>query len=157
MYKVATETQGCMDAIRSITICKSFVDTINSIEYSMSRLPFLMKLSFSKWSDIRQLSTKSSKLQLNITPCKSRLFHDSKYALPTVEFSIARTTLQSTSSGGTSWALWEIKDVVTEAIDLLIRNLMRPITEFRNQLRVIHGNLQAVFLLSHGKRNTRRS
>ncbi|XP_025407548.1 heterogeneous nuclear ribonucleoprotein L-like [Sipha flava] len=162
MHKVVTDALGSMDAIRSITIlpkkrpdakCSTGLIEMKSnelavktilllnhmpFESSKSRFPFLTKLSFSKWSDIRQQSTGSSKLLLSIAPCIRRSFHNSEHASPTVELAVARTTQQTTSPGGISWTLWEIRDVVTEAIDRGTGNLVRPTETFQDQLRVTH-------------------
>jgi hypothetical protein len=111
---------------------------INYLLLIESRFPFLTKLNFSKWSDIRQQSTGSSKLQLSIKPCIPKSLQNSQYVSPRVEFTVERTTLQMTSPGGTSWTLWEIRDVVTEAIDHVTENHVRPTKTFRGQLHLTH-------------------
>jgi hypothetical protein len=111
---------------------------INYLLLIESRFPFLTKLSFSKWSDIRQQSTGSSKLLLSIAPCIRRSFYNSEHASSTVELAVARTTQQTTSPGGISWTLWEIRDVVTEAIDRDTGNLVQLTETFQDQLRVTH-------------------
>lgn len=104
-----------------------------------SKLPFLTKLSFSKWSDIRQQSTGSSNLLLSsVTPCMSRLLHNSECAVSKAEFPVARTTQQMTSPGGIPWTLWELKDFVMEAVDHVAGNLVRPRDASRNEMHVTH-------------------
>ncbi|XP_025409987.1 heterogeneous nuclear ribonucleoprotein L-like [Sipha flava] len=160
IHKTVTEALGCMDSIRSITIlpkklpgakCSTglvemksvelavktiFILNHMSFESSKSRFPFLTKLCFSKWSDIRRQSTGSSDLLLSITPCISSSLHNSEYAVSTAEYPIARTTLQTTGPDGASWTLWETKDIVTEAIDHVAVNLERPTDTSLNELRV---------------------
>jgi hypothetical protein len=81
-----------------------------------SKYPFLMKLCFSKWSEMRQKSEDSTALVFNATPRNSQwLFHRHEHRESTVEYKVSRVT--RVTDEDCPWTLWDMRDHATEAID----------------------------------------
>ncbi|XP_025407621.1 heterogeneous nuclear ribonucleoprotein L-like [Sipha flava] len=131
---------SCKDAVRSITIlpqkqsgakCSTGLLELKSVdqaakvilllnhtqlESSRSKFPFLMKLCFSKWSEMRQKSGDSSALIFNATPPNTQwLFHSHEHCVSMVEYKVSRVT--QAIDEDCLWTLWDMRNHATEAID----------------------------------------
>ncbi|XP_025422136.1 uncharacterized protein LOC112691912 [Sipha flava] len=128
----------CKDAVRSITIlpqkqpdakCSTGLLEMKSVdlaakallllnhmklESSRSRFPFLLKLCFSKWSEMRQKSGNSTALVFNTTPRTPWLFHRSDHGVSSAEFTISQIT--RATDDGYPWTLWDLRKRATETI-----------------------------------------
>jgi hypothetical protein len=81
-----------------------------------SKFPFLMKLCFSKWSEMRQKSGDSSALIFNATPPNTQwLFHSHEHCVSMVEYKVSRVT--QAIDEDCLWTLWDMRNHATEAID----------------------------------------
>uniref|UniRef100_A0A2S2QA78 Uncharacterized protein n=1 Tax=Sipha flava TaxID=143950 RepID=A0A2S2QA78_9HEMI len=86
------------------------------LESSRSKFSFLMKLCFSKWSEMRQKPEDPTVL-IFITGLRNTplLFHRYEHVVSTVEYKVTQAT-QVTDEDWT-WILWDMRDRTMEAID----------------------------------------
>ncbi|KAF0690302.1 Heterogeneous nuclear ribonucleoprotein L, partial [Aphis craccivora] len=72
-----------------------------------SRFPFLTKLCFSKWSEIKQKPSDLTTLRFSSVPRTPWLLHKSEHGVPTTEFPLSCTTIMN-GGGDCMWTLWVI-------------------------------------------------